>query len=208
MIIPTIDYQEKLWKEGYFQIAGVDEVGRGPLAGPVLAGAVVIHSKEQIVSIVRDSKLMSRKQRNDAFKLLCEKSSAYGIGEVDAREIDKIGIHVATKKAMIQALEQIEKRLGKKLDYVLVDGSKTLPLENYRSERILRGGLYHYSIAAASVLAKVIRDKLMEKFSDLYPQYNFEKHVGYGTSEHLKKLKMHGPCPIHRLSFKPVSNLS
>ena len=204
MIIPTIIREETLWKDGFIHVAGVDEAGKGPLAGPVSAGAVIIHSKKQIVSEVRDSKLMSAKQREDAFEKICSISSAYGIGMVEAEEIDAIGIEQAVKKAMLLALWEIEKNFGIKISYVLVDGSRTLPLEKYESERILKGGLYHYSISAGSVLAKVARDRLMKKLSINYPEYGFEKHVGYGTKDHLLRLKKYGPCAIHRKSFAPI----
>ncbi len=204
MVIPTITYQEKLWRKGLLNIAGVDEVGRGPLAGPVMAAAVVINNKNQVVKSVRDSKLMSSYQREKVFLEICDKSSAFGIGKVEALEIDKIGIHVATKKAMLKALIEVEKKLRQKLDYVLVDGSKTMPLESFPHERILKGGLYHYSIACASVIAKVTRDRLMEKLAEFYPEYNFEKHAGYGTAIHLQRIKQFGPCPIHRMSFAPL----
>ena len=201
MIIPTLIFEQELWKKGFFHVAGVDEVGRGPLAGPVLAGAVVIHSPNQVVKSVRDSKLMTRSQREKAAMLIYKKSSATGMGLVSNEEIDTIGIARAVKKAMTLALLEIEKKLGEKLSFVLVDGSKTQPLSGFTSKRILKGGLYHYSISAASVIAKVTRDEIMKNYASRYPTYGFENHVGYGTREHYKALNEYGPCPIHRNSF-------
>jgi ribonuclease HII len=150
---------------------------------------------------------MTKKQREKAAKFIYEKSSATGIGIISAAEIDNIGISEAVKKAMLLALQEVEKKLGEHLSFVLVDGSKTLPLEKYTQERILKGGLYHYTISAASVIAKVARDQLMRGYAKTYPQYGFENHVGYGTKQHYNALKEFGPCPIHRMSFTPLSSI-
>ncbi|HET9947231.1 MAG TPA: ribonuclease HII [Patescibacteria group bacterium] len=203
MVIPDITLEMSLWEDGFANVAGVDEAGKGPWAGPVTAGAVVIHSLSQVVSLVRDSKLMSFSQREKAYEEIVTKSSATGIGIVSAEEIDTIGIDMAVKKAMLLALSEIEKK-GFPLSFVIVDGSKTKPLEIYQTKRILKGGLYHYSISAGSILAKVTRDRLMLSYSKEFPEYGFEKHVGYGTALHQKTLKEFGPCPLHRKSFAPV----
>lgn len=189
-------------------VAGVDEAGKGPLAGPVSAGAVIIHKEGQMVDGVRDSKLMSEKQRESVFDDICKMSSGWGVGLVAQEEIDKIGIEKAVKKAMILALSEIESNFGIKLDFVIVDGSKTAPLDKYNSLRIKKGGLYHYSIAAGSVLAKVTRDRLMKKLAKKYPKYGFEKHVGYPTASHLEAIRTFGPCPLHRMSFEPLKSLT
>lgn len=207
MIIPTISLEKKLWKQGFLHVAGVDEAGKGPWAGPVTAGATLIHKANQVVKEIRDSKLMNRIQREKAFDAICKKSSAYGIGIVSEKEIDKLGIDEAVRIAMLQALQHLEQMLGEKLQYVIVDGARTKPLKEYTAERILDGGLYHYSIAAGSVLAKVTRDRIMQDLAKQYPHYQFEKHVGYGTKLHQQALKQYGPCPIHRYSFKPVKQL-
>lgn len=207
MIVPDIHLEEELWQKGFIHIAGVDEAGKGPLAGPVTAGAVMIHRADQIVPQVRDSKLMSARQRESAYQDIIGVSSSYGVGIVSAEEIDRIGIDGAVKKAMMMALLELEKRAGVNLSYVLVDGSRTKPLETYTSLRIKKGGLYHYSISAGSILAKVTRDKLMLEMANAYPQYQFERHVGYGTAVHMEALKKYGPCAIHRKSFAPVKAL-
>ncbi|HUW24778.1 MAG TPA: ribonuclease HII [Patescibacteria group bacterium] len=207
MIIPDLSFEKQLWQKGYLNVAGVDEAGRGPWAGPVTAGAVVIHSAKQVVPIVRDSKKMTARQREKAFLVIREESSAFGVGIVSAEEINKIGINRAAQKAMLLALSEIENKFHLPISFVIIDGSRTLRLAEYRSERIKAGGLYHYSIAAGSVLAKVTRDRIMKKLASQYPQYGFEKHVGYGTKEHLEALKKFGPCPIHRQNYKPIKNL-
>ena len=207
MQYPDIELEKKLWKEGYKIVVGIDEAGRGPLAGPVSAGACVIVDESQVVDIVRDSKKMTEKQRDEAFDLIKEKSTAYGVGLVSAKEIDEIGIQKAVLKAMQIALEVVERKLNMKADYLIVDGTNVSILPNYKMDRIKAGDLAHYSIAAGSVLAKVTRDRLMVEFSKKYPIYGFDSHVGYGTKKHMEALQFHGPCPIHRRSFKPVGKL-
>lgn len=204
MIYPTLELEEKLWKKGYKIVAGLDEAGRGPLAGPVVAGCVVISSPNQVVDIVRDSKKMTKKQRDVAFDLIKEKSDAYGVGVVDAKRIDEIGIRYAVLEAMTMAISEVEKILGKRVEYIIADGGIYL-LEDYSMESINKGDLNHYSIAAGSVLAKVTRDRLMEEYSKKYPEYGFEKHVGYGTRYHMEMISKYGPCEIHRRSFAPFS---
>ena len=208
MIIPDISLEQSLWQKGFLHVAGVDEAGKGPWAGPVTAGAVMIHSHTQIVATVRDSKLMTAKQREKTFDEICHHSSAFGIGMVDAKEIDTIGIDYAVKKAMTMALTKLEKNFNLAISYVIVDGLRTKPLETYLSKRIKTGGLYHYSISAGSVLAKVTRDRIMRDFDIQYPIYGFAKHVGYGTELHHKALQAYGSCPIHRKSFAPVKKLT
>lgn len=208
MIIPDITFETSLWEKGLLYVAGVDEAGKGPLAGPVTAGAVMICSPQQVVPEVRDSKLMSARQRAKAFDEICKKSTSFGIGIVSEKEIDALGIDIAVKKAMQQALQELEKRIKIRLDFVLVDGSKTKTLDNYTSQKIKKGGLYHYSISAGSILAKVTRDRIMHNLAKKYPLYAFDKHVGYGTKAHLQVLQTYGPCDIHRMSFAPVKNCS
>src|SRR5690348_9055790 len=145
MISPSLILEEQLWSQGYIHVAGVDEAGKGPLAGPVTAGAVIIHRPSQVAEGVRDSKLLSAKQREKLFDSICNNSSAFGVGIVDSQEIDTVGIDSAVKKAMLLALSEIEKKLGEALSFVIVDGSKTKQLEKYTTQRILKGGLYHYS---------------------------------------------------------------
>lgn len=207
MVIPDISLEKMLWKKGFQNVAGVDEAGRGPWAGPLTAAAVVIHSAKQIVDIVRDSKLMTKVRRKKAFSKIIKKSSGFGIGIVTEQEIDRIGIQKAVKKAMLMAIRDLKLKFKIDISYLLVDGSKTMPLRRNNIRRIKKGGLYHYSISAASVLAKVTRDSMMKKIAKKYPSYGFEQHVGYGTKLHLRKLEKYGASPIHRKSFMPVKNM-
>lgn len=205
--IPDLELESALWQQGYVHVAGVDEAGRGPLAGPVSAGAVIIHSANQMVAGVRDSKYMTAAEREAAYLQIIKQASSWGVALVDAARIDAIGINQAVKLAMELALQQLEQRLQQKLSFVIVDGIRTLPLSSYKSTKILHGGLYHYSIAAGSILAKVTRDHLMQEYDHQYPHYGFCQHKGYGTASHLQALKKFGPCPLHRLSYAPVASV-
>lgn len=202
MVYPTLELEQKLWEKGFKIVAGIDEAGRGPLAGPVVAGCVVISSPEQVIESVRDSKKMTERQRNTAFDLIKEKSDAYGVGVVDAKRIDEIGIRYAVREAMVKAIEATEKMLGKRIDYIIADGGIYL-IEDYNMESINKGDLNHYSIAAGSVLAKVSRDRIMNQYANTYQTYGFEKHMGYGTKLHMEMIQKYGPCDIHRRSFAP-----
>lgn len=201
MIIPDLSLEECYWQKGIVHVAGVDEVGRGPLAGPVVAAAVVVHAQSQVVRQVRDSKKMSLFQREKAYQEIVEKSSAYGLGDASALEVDQLGIAQAVQKAMMSALAMIEKNFKLSVEMVIIDGARIRPPGEYPCQRIKAGDVYHYSISAASVLAKVTRDRLMRDWAQKYPQYGFEKHVGYGTKAHFEALAAYGPCPIHRQSF-------
>jgi ribonuclease HII len=207
MQYPDIELEKSLWKKGFKYVVGIDEAGRGPLAGPVAAGAVVIENGKQVVEKVRDSKKMTEKQREEAFEKIKEISTAWGVGLVDSREIDRIGIQDAVKKAMIIALVQVEKKLGKKAEFLIVDGTNVMPIIGYKMKRIKHGDLDHYSISAASVLAKVERDRIMKEYAIKYPEYGFDRHVGYGTKLHMDMLKEYGPCDIHRRCFGPVKRV-
>ncbi len=205
MIYPDTKLEEKLWKDGFKSVVGVDEAGRGPLAGPVVVGAVMIEKPDQVVEGVRDSKKMTKKRREKAFVEIQEKSSAFGIGIVDAKEIDRVGIKEAVKEAMVLAIKEVEKKIKKKVDYIISDGAVYL-LDDHRMMSISHGDLNHYSIAAASVLAKVSRDTIMEQYAKEYPDYGFEKHVGYGTKVHLDAISKYGICDIHRRSYEPIKS--
>lgn len=205
MVYPTLDLEKQLWKKGFKIVVGIDEAGRGPLAGPVVAGCVCITSKDQVVDIVRDSKKMTERQRNEAYDLIIQKSEGYGVGIVDAKRIDKVGIRQAVLEAMTKAVEQTEKMLKQKAEYIIADGG-IMMIEGYEMESINKGDLNHYSIAAGSVLAKVTRDRIMNQYANQFPKYGFEKHVGYGTKLHMDMIKKYGACEIHRMSFAPFSN--
>lgn len=194
-------YYERLYlTRGYTMIAGIDEVGRGPLAGPVVAAAVIL-PVDFYVSGIDDSKKLSEKKREELYDLIRREAVSIGIGVISAAEVDEINIYEATKKAMFEAIVQ----LHSKPDFLLIDAMK---LETYLPfEAIIKGDAKSVSIAAASIIAKVTRDRWMKEQAKLYPGYGFEQHMGYGTKAHLDALKLLGPTPIHRKSFAPVKEL-
>ena len=184
-----------LHEQGYRCIAGIDEVGRGPLAGPVVAAAVVLPEDFSVLGI-DDSKKLSEKRREELFVEIKKHAVAWGIGMADHQVIDEINILQATFRAMAQAIAQLDPSA----QLALVDGNRAadfgLPVRT-----IVKGDGLSASIAAASILAKVTRDRLMEQYAEQYPQYGFEIHKGYGTKRHYAALREFGPCPIHRMSF-------
>ena len=182
-----------------YLIAGVDEVGRGPLAGPVVAAAVIFYP-DRPISGVKDSKLLSLKQREKLFIEITENVLCWSLGRVEVEEIDAINIHYASLLAMQRAVANLATKPNK----VLVDG-KFPPKLEYECEAIIGGDHLEPVISAASIIAKVIRDREMRyQWHESYPQYGFAQHNGYGTKQHLAALIEHGPCPIHRRSFAPV----
>jgi ribonuclease HII len=193
-------HERRLGKSGYKFIAGVDEAGRGPLAGPVVACAVIL-PKKAFKAKIDDSKKLSQKNREIAFKEIL-KRSVVGIGVVNEKCIDRINIYQATK----QALELAISDLKIKPDYVLVDGNMK-PQAACHVKSIVGGDSKSLSIAAASIIAKVTRDGMMRSYDRVYPKYGFARHKGYCTRAHEKALKQHGPCPIHRFTFEPVAKL-
>ena len=194
-------FDQCIRKSGHSILCGVDEAGRGPLAGPVVAAAVVLPDDEQVEPFF-DSKQMTQRQREYAYDRVRQKAIAYGIGIVDADRIDQLNILQATFVAMRQALEQIEQSI----DLLLIDGCN-LPGVITAQRKVIHGDAMSQSIGAASLLAKVTRDRIMLEFDQQYPAYGFAKHVGYGTKEHVEALRTFGPCPIHRRSFAPVRDL-
>ena len=200
--------EARLHEAGYRFIAGVDEVGRGPLAGPVVTVAVVLPEDFDVLG-VDDSKKLSEKRREELFDIITERAIAYGIGICDHKVIDEINILQATKKAMKQAIAECEGRLAEKqsgetdrasIDYVLFDAVTIEDLDKPQ-EAIIKGDAKVLAIAAASIIAKVTRDRMMVEYATQYPWYAFEKNKGYGTAAHYEGLKSHGPCPIHRMTF-------
>ena len=183
-------------EEKYKYVCGIDEAGRGPLAGPVVVASVIM-PQESMIEGVNDSKKVSEKKREILFDKIKEEAISYGIGIVWQDEIDEINILEATKKALTESL----KELKVKPDVILVDALtkiNTLGIE-YRS--LIKGDAKVYSIAAASILAKVTRDRIMREMDEIYPQYGFAKHKGYGTAYHMQAIREYGLCPIHRRSF-------
>lgn len=192
-----LTHERALSAQGYSVIAGVDEVGRGPLSGPVVCAAVVMPLEDAlIVEGVDDSKKLSEKKREELAERIKERALAYTIVEIDEKTIDEINILEATKLGMKRAIET----LTLQPDIVLTDGNMTLDIA-HRQQSIVHGDALSYSIGAASIIAKVYRDHLMDEFAKLYPQYGFEKNKGYGTAAHIAAIKEFGICKIHRKTF-------
>lgn len=193
-------YERQARQAGYEFIAGIDEVGRGPLAGPVVAACVILPKSFYLLGI-DDSKKLTEEKREEYFRIIQEQASAIGIGLIDVEEIDSINIYEATKKAMLLSIQN----LSLQPEYILVDAMK---LETpYPTESIIKGDGKSISIAAASIVAKVTRDRLMKKIHNDYPQYHFCTNMGYGTKEHLLAIDKYGVTPYHRKSFEPIKSL-
>lgn len=199
--------EKGIFELGYQLVAGVDEAGRGPLAGPVVAACVIIGPDFEIDSdelkLVADSKKLSAKNREKLFSVIKDKALAVEISVVSHTVIDKINILQASLMAMRKSIEACQIQP----DFVLVDGNIKIPLLKTKQQAIISGDAKVFCIAAASIIAKVSRDFLMCEEDKKYPQYQFAKHKGYGTKLHLEMLSCYGPCPIHRQSFAPVKNL-
>lgn len=187
--------------EGFELVAGVDEAGRGPLAGPVSVAAVIL-PRDLYLPKINDSKKISAKVREELFEEIQDKALAIGTALIDAQTIDRVNIYQATINGMYESIFMMKPEPQK----VLIDAVKLdkLPMA---SESIIKGDARSASIAAASIIAKVTRDRLMDAYDKQYPEYGFAQHKGYGTAQHLEALKKYGPCPIHRMSFEPIRSL-
>ena len=192
-------YEKKLFKQ-YKYIGGIDEAGRGPLAGPVVAATVIL-PKTFKNSTLNDSKKLTPKQRDILYDIITEQALAIGISVIDSTVIDEINIYEATKVAMLNSI----KELSIKPDYLLIDH---MPLDlDIPHESIVKGDQLSYTIAAASIIAKVTRDRIMQELDQLHPEYGFKNHKGYGTKAHKEALEKHGITKHHRKSYKPVAEL-
>ena len=198
--------EEELYLKGINSIAGIDEAGRGPLAGPVVVACVVM-PKDSMIEGVNDSKKVSEKKREKLFEEITKEALGYGIGIVSQEEIDKINILNATKEGLTLAIKELEKDLQEKKrkfekpEIILVDALTKIDSDHIPYRSIIKGDSKSYSIAAASIIAKVTRDRIMRQWDEVYPMYGFEKHKGYGTSAHITAIKKYGLCPLHRRSF-------
>jgi len=214
MEYPNFNEEKILWKQGFKFVVGLDEAGRGPLAGPVVAAAVVFKFKNlKLIENcklkienwgVKDSKQLSEKKRQTLYKKLTNCTDIkWSVGIVSEKIIDKINILEATKLAMAQAIESLRHKIDdrQKPDYLLIDGNFTLDT-NLKQKSIIKGDQKVISISAASIIAKVTRDRIMQKYHKKYPLYQFDKHKGYPTNLHISVLKKQGPCSIHRKSFR------
>ena len=198
---PDVEFEAQFHRQGYRHVAGLDEVGRGCLAGPVTAGAVILplNPHPSLSDVVRDSKQLSARQREDAYEVITEAALGHSTGWTSPAEIDRIGIVPSTRLAMRRALS----RLSPSADSLLID-ALSLRSINLPQKSIIRGDSKSLSIAAASIVAKVERDTLMGRLSEDYPDFGFESHKGYGTQRHLDAIRRLGPCPEHRMSFRPL----
>lgn len=196
MEVDLLENEKELYKEGYKLIAGTDEVGRGPLVGPVVAAAVILPLNYKLEGLT-DSKKLSEKKRNLFYKIIVKDAISYGIGVVDAKTIDEINIYEASRKAMIEAIN----KLNPKPDFILSDA---MPLPYKNSKAIIHGDALSLTIAAASVLAKVTRDEMMYELDKKHPEYGFKDHKGYPTKKHLENIQKYGILDNYRFTYKPV----
>ena len=195
--------EKKIFSQGYKVIGALDEAGRGPLAGPVVAACVIFNANISInnqLSQINDSKKLSAKKREELFEVIKKNFIEVGVGICDHKTIDRINILQATFLAMKKAISSVKN----KPDFIIIDGSMKLPNCSTPQQTYIKGDERLFTIAAASIIAKVTRDSIMQEIDQLYPNYGFKKHKGYGTKFHLEKLEQYGPCAIHRLTFKKV----
>lgn len=197
--IDNLEFEKKLYKEGYSFIAGIDEVGRGPLVGPVVTACVILPKNFKLDGLT-DSKKLTEKKRNEFFDVIMKEALSVGIGIIDEDIIDKVNIYEATKLAMYQAIDNSKI----KPDFLLIDAMK-LEKTDIPSLSIIKGDLKSISISAASVIAKVTRDRMMYDLDKRYPMYNFKKNKGYPTKEHVEAIEKYGIIKEHRKTFNPVS---
>lgn len=198
--------EEELYINGTKSIAGIDEAGRGPLAGPVVVACVVM-PRNSMIEGVNDSKKVSEKKREKLYEEITKEALGYGVGIISQEEIDKVNILNATKEGLTLAIKNLEKDLQEKNrdfqkpEIILVDALTKIDTDHIPYRSIIKGDSKSYSIAAASIIAKVTRDRIMREWDEVYPMYGFEKHKGYGTAAHIAAIKEYGLCPLHRRSF-------
>ena len=190
------NYENELREKGFKYICGIDEAGRGPLAGPVVVASVILPENSMIEGI-NDSKKVSEKKREKLYDLIIEEAISYGVGIIGQDEIDDINILNATKKGLTLSLQELTKRP----DLIIVDALSKINTLGIPYESIIKGDAKCYSISAASIIAKVTRDRIMREWDKVFPQYGFATHKGYGTSSHINAIKEYGICPIHRKTF-------
>lgn len=198
--------EKGLYAQGINSICGIDEAGRGPLAGPVVVASVIM-PQDSMIEGVNDSKKVSEKKREKLYEQIIEEAIAYGVGIIGQQEIDKINILNATKEGLTVCIKELEKDLKEKNrgfdkpEIILVDALTKIDTDGISYKSIIKGDAKSYSIAAASIIAKVTRDRIMRQWDEVYPQYGFEKHKGYGTAVHIAAIKEYGLCPLHRKTF-------
>ena len=189
-------FEKELYNKGFNKICGIDEAGRGPLAGPVVVAGVIM-PQDSMIEGVNDSKKVSEKKREKLYDLIIEEAISYSVAIIGQDVIDDINILNATKKGV----EEVVKGLDVKPDLIIVDALTHINTQGIPYDSIIKGDAKCYNIAAASILAKVTRDRIMRQWDEIYPQYGFSSHKGYGTAKHIQAIKEYGPCPIHRRTF-------
>lgn len=200
------EQEKELREKGFNMICGIDEAGRGPLAGPVVVASVIMPEGSMIEG-VNDSKKVSEKKREKLYEQIIEEAVAYGVGIIDQNEIDRINILNATKEGLTLCIKELEKNLKEKNrgiekpEIILVDALTKIDTDHIPYQSIIKGDAKSYSIAAASIIAKVTRDRIMRQWDEVYPEYGFAKHKGYGTAMHISAIKQYGICPLHRKTF-------
>ena len=200
------EQEKELREKGFNTICGIDEAGRGPLAGPVVVASVIMPEGSMIEG-VNDSKKVSEKKREKLYEQIIEEAVAYGVGIIDQNEIDRINILNATKEGLTLCIKELEKDLKEKNrgiekpEIILVDALTKIDTDHIPYQSIIKGDAKSYSIAAASIIAKVTRDRIMRQWDEVYPEYGFAKHKGYGTAMHISAIKQYGICPLHRKTF-------
>ena len=197
--MPDFGLEDSLRSQGFARIAGVDEAGRGPLAGPVVAAAVVLPREWRTEVLLDDSKRLTSEQREASFGAIQRLALGWSVAVVSSAEVDRLNVLQAALQAMAEAVAGLDPGP----EFVLVDGNR-LPNWNRPARAVVKGDGLSLSIAAASIVAKVVRDRIMRDFGRRYPEWEFDRHKGYGTPRHLEALRRHGPSPIHRLTFRPL----
>lgn len=198
--------EKSLYEKNIKSICGIDEAGRGPLAGPVVVASVIM-PKDSMIEGINDSKKISEKKRELIYEQIIQEAVAYGVGIIDQREIDRVNILNATKEGLTTCIKELEKDLKErqrefdKPEIILVDALTKIDTDGISYRSIIKGDAKSYSIAAASIIAKVTRDRIMRQWDEVYPEYGFIKHKGYGTAAHITAIKEYGICPLHRKTF-------
>jgi ribonuclease HII len=192
-----LELEQSLWGKGVSRVAGIDEAGRGALAGPVVAAAVILPESNLLIRGLNDSKKLSPAERDRLFAVVSSAASAVGVGKASAEEIDRYNIRQANLKAMRAAVDA----LAREPEHLLIDGIDRISW-NGPQDAVVKGDSKSLSVAAASIVAKVTRDRIMIAYDATYPEYGFVRHKGYGTPEHVEAIRLHGRCPLHRVSFR------
>jgi ribonuclease HII len=208
MIYPHLEKENEYWGNGLKIVVGIDEAGRGPLAGAVVAGAVFVRpnlveniKKAPEFRLIRDSKTLSARQRDQAYDFIIQNFD-WGVGWSDEKSIDRINILQAAFLAMKKAITNLKRKIESDIEILLVDGRSPIPNISMKQENIVGGDKFVFSISAASIIAKVTRDRMMLELHEKFPEYGFAKHKGYGTKLHFEMIAKHGPCDVHRKSFR------